>query len=92
MNKTKQIFEKNQFKKSVKRTIKRYNKKFMNKVYDLINNLLINELGVNHRDHKLVGNYEGCREFHIIGDYLVIYRPLENGLELCDIGTHSDLF
>lgn len=26
------------------------------------------------RDHKLIGNYQGRREYHITGDWLLIYK------------------
>jgi len=47
-----------------------------------------------HRDHKLTGNYEGCRECHIEPDWLLVYQIDEaaNELRLVRNGTHSDLF
>ena len=58
--------------------------------------LLINErpLAEKYRDHKLIGDYEGCRECHIQPDWLLIYY-IENDvltLTLSRTGTHSDLF
>ncbi|MCX7759939.1 MAG: type II toxin-antitoxin system YafQ family toxin [Hydrogenothermaceae bacterium] len=46
------------------------------------------------RDHPLIGNFKGFREFHIAGDLLVIYRidDLKKEVELVRIGTHSQLF
>lgn len=46
------------------------------------------------RDHPLIGNFKGFREFHIAGDLLVIYRvdDLKKEIELVRIGTHSQLF
>ncbi|MBR4518413.1 MAG: type II toxin-antitoxin system YafQ family toxin [Victivallales bacterium] len=48
----------------------------------------------NLHDHPLVGNYQGCRECHIMPDWLLIYKLFENilVLELSRTGTHSDLF
>ncbi|MBN2825057.1 MAG: type II toxin-antitoxin system YafQ family toxin [Campylobacterales bacterium] len=43
-------------------------------------------------DHALHGNYKGCREFHISGDLLVMYKIEENTLKLIRIGTHAQLF
>ena len=46
-----------------------------------------------HKDHKLTGNFHGCRECHIEPDWLLIYRlTADNGLQLVATGTHSDLF
>lgn len=44
------------------------------------------------RDHALVGNWSGFREFHLGGDVLVIYKVLGDSIVLTRIGTHSQLF
>jgi len=45
-----------------------------------------------HRDHKLVGNYQGRRDCHIESDWLLIYK-IDNTLIIFErMGTHSDLF
>ena len=44
------------------------------------------------RDHNLLGNYLGFREFHIGGDVLVIYCIEDEILRLTRIGTHSQLY
>ena len=56
--------------------------------------LLLNdeELPYEARDHSLQGEYKDTREFHISGDLLIIYRTIDNTLELLRIGTHSQLF
>ena len=52
-----------------------------------------NPLSAEYRDHKLVGNFGGCRECHIAPDWLLIYRlTADGGLELVTTGTHADLF
>ena len=43
-------------------------------------------------EHALQGEYKECREFHISGDLLVIYKIEENTLKLIRIGTHAQLF
>ncbi len=43
-------------------------------------------------EHALSAEYKDTREFHISGDLLVIYRVVDNTLELLRIGTHSQLF
>ena len=45
-------------------------------------------------DHKLTGNYAGCRECHITPDWLLVYE-IDNDeliLLLTRTGTHGDLF
>ena len=50
-------------------------------------------LAAEYRDHKLVGNFGGCRECHIEPDWLLIYRfTNDGGLELVETGSHADLF
>ena len=44
------------------------------------------------RDHKLIGNYQGRRECHLAGDWLLIYK-LEKGAVIFErTGSHSELF
>jgi mRNA interferase YafQ len=51
-----------------------------------------NALPLEARDHKLIGDFSGFKEFHIGGDLLVIYCIEDNILRLTRIGTHSQLF
>ncbi len=44
------------------------------------------------RDHSLIGNYSGFREFHIGGDVLVVYYIEDDIIRLTRIGTHSQLY
>jgi mRNA interferase YafQ len=80
-----------QFKRDVKRLFKRG--KDMNKLKEIIDGLArVQELPARTRDHQLKGTLKDCRECHIEGDWLLIYRI--EGSELCLIrtGSHSDLF
>ena len=45
-------------------------------------------------DHKLIGNYVGCRECHITSDWLLIYQVFNDELTLLltRVGSHSKLF
>ncbi len=47
-----------------------------------------------YRDHPLHGFFEGCRECHILPDWLLIYEYSGSELiiYLTRTGTHSDLF
>jgi mRNA interferase YafQ len=44
------------------------------------------------RNHKLIGNYSGFKEFHIGGDVLVVYYIEDDIIRLTRIGTHSQIF
>ncbi|QOG11296.1 type II toxin-antitoxin system YafQ family toxin [Arcobacter sp. FWKO B] len=43
-------------------------------------------------DHPLQGEYCDFRELHISGDLLLIYRIIDDTLELIRLGSHSQLF
>ena len=45
-----------------------------------------------HRDHKLVGNYQGRRDCHIESDWLLVYKIDDKRIIFERMGTHSDLF
>lgn len=47
-----------------------------------------------NKDHKLVGDYIGCRECHIQPEWLLVYTVEKsvNILNLIRTGSHSDLF
>ena len=53
-----------------------------------------NALDEQYKDHKLIGNYLGCRECHVKPDLLLIYKIDNNILELALVrtGNHSKLF
>ena len=51
-----------------------------------------NALPAEAKDHSLIGNWKGFREFHVGGDLIVIYKKEANKLILARIGTHSQLF
>lgn len=46
-----------------------------------------------YRQHQLKGEYTGCIECHIEGDFLLIwYDETTNTLALFRLGSHSELF
>ncbi len=51
-------------------------------------------LPATYRPHKLSGNYEGCWECHLKGDWLLIWEQNDSKLTLLftGTGTHADLF
>lgn len=81
------------FKKDLK-TIqaRKYDLSLLEEVVDML--LAGKPLPEKYKDHQLIGNYIGCRECHILSDWLLIYRIAENCLVLVltRTGTHSDLF
>jgi mRNA interferase YafQ len=80
-----------QFKKDVKRMQKRG--KDFRELKNIIEKLAGGQkLDPKHRDHLLVGEYEGSRECHIAPDWLLIYELGESEIVLIRTGTHADLF
>ncbi len=51
-------------------------------------------LRTRYRDHALKGEWNGYRELHISGDWLLIYRIEEDELQLVltRTGSHDELF
>lgn len=46
-----------------------------------------------YQPHMLHGNYQGCMECHIQGDFLLIWiDPDTDIIELVRLGSHSELF
>ena len=88
-----EIVVSNQFKKDLKLAKKRGFD--LNMLSEVVNELAKGEnLESRYRDHSLTGNYVDFRECHIEPDWLLVYRIIENELELFlfRTGTHSDLF
>ena len=52
------------------------------------------QLPESYRPHKLSGDYNGCWECHLKGDWLMIWEQNDKELILLftGTGTHSDLF
>jgi mRNA interferase YafQ len=45
-----------------------------------------------HRDHQLLGNWQGRRECHIESDWLLISKIEENQVIFERTGSHSELY
>ena len=86
-----QIFRTNSFKKDYKKLSLNEKELLKCVIKELANK---QKLDIKYKDHKLVGNYLGCRECHIKPDLLLIYRIDNNILELAltRVGSHSNLF
>lgn len=88
-----QIFPSSQFKKDLKLAKRRGYPVAL--LRDVIAKLAEGEpLAPKFRDHELSGNFRGCRECHVLPDWLLIYEKQEEKLFLYlnRTGTHSDLF
>lgn len=57
--------------------------------------MLENEIPIpsEYRPHMLTGDYNGCMECHIEGDFLLIWFDHKtNEIDLLRLGSHSELF
>ena len=73
----KEVFTTSQYRKDVKRY--RHDIKKMRELYEVINKLRNGEmLPLNYRAHFLHGEYEGCLECHIQGDFLLVWVESEH--------------
>ena len=80
-----------QFERDVKRMNRRG--KNLDKLKIIISSLVKEEpLDAIHRDHRLIGNWQGRRECHIESDWLLIYKTEVDRIVFERTGTHSDLF
>ena len=87
-----EVHKTTQFKKDFKRY--RHQPKKIEKVLKIIK-MLENgiEIPQSYKPHPLTGNYKGCMECHIEGDFLLIWIDEKNNIiELVRLGTHSELF
>ena len=80
------------FKKDLKRILNQPKKlQALQKVLDILKNEI--PLPEKYREHTLQGEYAGCVECHIEGDFLLIwFDEKSNTLALFRLGSHSELF
>lgn len=81
-----------QYKKDLKRI--RNNPKKATALLEVLK-MLENEIPIpaEYKPHMLTGDYSGCMECHIQGDFLLIWiDALTNDINLIRLGSHSELF
>ena len=81
-----------QFKKDLKRFLNQPRRlRALTEVLDMLRNE--RPLPPKYRPHYLQGEYAGCMECHIEGDFLLIwFDEVENVIALFRLGSHSELF
>lgn len=87
-----QLIITNSFKRDLKKIEKRgYDIHLIDNVIDKLQNG--ETLDPKYRDHALKGNWQSFRECHILPDWLLIYKVVEDTLVLSLVrtGSHSDL-
>ena len=67
--------------------------KNLDELYTVVEMLAEGEtLPERYRDHNLTGNWRGFRECHIRPNWLLIYKVVEQELQLVRSGSHPELF
>lgn len=81
-----------QFKKDIKRYLNQPGKlEELKNVLEMLRDEI--PLPIKYRQHILKGEYTGCMECHIEGDFLLIWFDEENNvIALFRLGSHSELF
>ncbi len=81
-----------QFRKDLKRY--RNQPKKLKALKEILNKLMNEEpIPDKYYPHPLYGDYKGCMECHIQGDFLLIwFDEATNVVELVRLGSHSELF
>ncbi|MBQ3781442.1 MAG: type II toxin-antitoxin system YafQ family toxin [Bacteroidaceae bacterium] len=86
----KEVFTTSQYRRDIKKYAN--DKRKLQALYAVIDKLRRGiTLSPTNRQHFLHGEYEGCLECHIGGDFLLIWIE-ENSITLVRVGTHSSLF
>ena len=79
------------FKKDFKLCVKRgYDMDLLQSIIDTLR--IPAPLLEKNKDHALTGDWIGYQECHVLLDWLLIYRVVDDELQLARTGTHSDLF
>lgn len=86
-----QVRQSTQFKRDIKRLTRQGAElaKLESVVIRLVAELPLEE---RHHDHALTGNWRGYRDCHIEPDWLLIYRLVDDELQLTRTGSHAELF
>ncbi len=82
-----------EFKRNVKKCVKRgYDLTLLQNVISILQ--MKGELPKEYSPHKLMGNYKGYWECHVMPDWLLLWKQNDKELilTLYKTGTHSDIF
>lgn len=88
----KTLIQSTQYKKDLKRI--RNNPKKALALLDILSKLENEQpIPAENNPHMLTGDFEGCMECHIQGDFLLIWiDPNTDEINLVRLGSHSELF
>jgi mRNA interferase YafQ len=88
----KKILFQKKFRKDINK-LKKSGDKDINTLKDVIKILVQgNPLPIKFKDHPLKGEFYGCRDCHIEGDWILIYEVKDDNIYFYRTGSHSELF
>ncbi len=89
-----EIEQTNAYKKDIRREGKGPNLTILNSVLFAVLSDLAHgvPLAPQYRDHKLTGDWDGCRNCHLRPDLVMIYEISDEVLILHRLGSHAELF
>ena len=83
------------FRRDFKRESKGSNRYVLKEELYAIIDVLSNDIPLHdkYQDHKMTGDWEGCRSCHLKPDLILIYeKPDGETLRLARLGSHSELY
>lgn len=77
-----------------KRDLKKHHLALIGTAWTVISDCLLHNKPIpsQYQDHALTGNWAGFRDCHIKPDLVLIYRIVDNTVQLHRLNTHSELF
>jgi mRNA interferase YafQ len=86
-----EVTYKGQFKRDLKRY--RHDRRAQVAIHEVLTQLKNGQpLPAKHREHLLIGQYEGSWECHCLPDVVLIYDKSDTGVILFRLGSHAELF
>lgn len=79
---------------SFKRDLKKHYLALVSEAWTQVLDCLLNNKPIpeKYQDHALTGNWQGFRDCHLKPDLVLIYRIVDNEIELHRLNSHSEIF
>lgn len=77
-----------------KRDLKKHYLALIGEAWTQVSDCLLNNkpMPEKYQDHALTGNWQGFRDCHLKPDLVLIYRIVDNEIELHRLNSHSEIF
>lgn len=79
---------------SFKRDLKKHHLALIGEAWTEVSDCLLNAKPIpeKYQDHPLTGNFSGFRDCHIKPDLVLIYKIVDDVVQLHHLNTHSEIF